>query len=336
MLMSILFSNSVISVRQNRMLTPDRIRRMIAANTQEDAAKILFECGYDDQILTDKPEQTDLIVSTELQRAVSEFGKLCPDAALVYCVRARFVYHNVAAIYNHQQVENSQGRTREREATLMESVYDISMGDMTPQKIRHNISKRIYGVFPDPLSTALTRLDTIESPAPQVVEVEINRALYTDIFQHLKLVKNNVIKQYYMAELDILNMRNFAKARLGGTKPHGLYVEGGKIGEGALMSLFEKNLSGFRTAVIGFGYEQVAASLVESIEASDLTVFENLSGAFLVKIANYDSDDLFKVNMIFAWFMQKLEELRIVKIILIGKKFNKTKDALRDELKGVI
>jgi len=318
------------------MLNPDRIRRMIAANTVADAAKILFECGYNEQILTETPWATDKIIFSELERTLSEFRQLCKNDELVYCVMARFFYHNAAALYNNQVVENANGRSKDREATLAESLYPMDFEGISVELLRSLISKRSYNSLPEPLQVALAALDKMEAATPQVVEVEINRALFTDLFARLRRMRNRAITNYFVASLDIQNMRTFAKVKMQGGRPDGLFIEGGRASEVALMAIFERDPNYLRTALAGLGYDKLIDALCDGLYDADLTRFENLAGAFLVEMGRVDADDSFKLNMTFAWFIKKMEELRIVKIILMGKKFGRTKDELREELRGVL
>ena len=45
---SIIYSNAIISARSGLLLNGDKIRRMMAAQTSADAAKVLFECGFNE------------------------------------------------------------------------------------------------------------------------------------------------------------------------------------------------------------------------------------------------------------------------------------------------
>lgn len=317
--MSIIYSNAIVSVRSSKMLTVDRIRRMVAAQTAADAAKILFECGYDEQLLTTQPERDDLIINAERKRTIEEFNKLCPDKNVKYCVMARFDYHNAMTLYG-------------REANQVDPDALYSLGNIDLDKLKTAIAKKSYTALPDPMASALSRLDKNSEPSPIQTEVELSRAMYQDIFANAK--RN--IAEYYRAEVDMMNLRVAAKSKLFGQKYENMFVEGGTIAESSVRSLLTKNPNDVKVAVANPKYSKVLDALVTSMNAVNLVEFENVAGETLIEISKNNSDDLFSINMLFYWFIKKMEELRIVKTILMGKKFGKTKEELREDLRGVL
>jgi len=313
------------------MLDADRIRRMIHANTIEDTTKILFEMDYDlseDDIIN----PSDAIITNELKRFVKEFGELCPSDDLLYVVLGRFYYHNAAAFYNARLRNPDDAKA----SSTVDSVYPFGNDYLEPVMLRSAIYRKSYINLPDAMALTLRKLDDIASPSPFMVDLEFNRALYADIFTKLKPIKNRHIKQYFRAEIDLLNLRTYAKLRFAGNIPSDIYIEGGEISEESLNTIFEKNLRNSKVAFMGLNYDAVIAELMIGLENANLVRFENTSNNFLIELSKEGSDDIFSLSMLFGWFIAKMEELRIVKTILIGKKFGKSRDELREDLRGII
>jgi len=87
---SAIYSNAIISTYESKLLGENRIRRMIAATCFSEAARVLFECGYDENAILNSGENEDLIINKELSKTVALFKKLCPDKNLVQCVLAKY------------------------------------------------------------------------------------------------------------------------------------------------------------------------------------------------------------------------------------------------------
>lgn len=168
------------------------------------------------------------------------------------------------------------------------------------------------------------------------VDIATTRDYYAEQLVRLGKLRNRAITNYFKAEIDLLNMRTFGKLRLYGGKPDGFFVEGGTASEVDIMAIFGRDMGRIRPALSHLGYSALLDKLIDGLTIGNLAEFENASNAYLVKLSREGAEDSFKLNMLFGWFVAKLEELRIVKTILTGKKFGKSRDELRDGLKGVL
>jgi len=313
------------------MLNTDRIRRMVAANSASEAAKILFECDYNAELITNFADRDDLIIDSERKRTVETFVDLMTNDVLKYIVLAKFDYHNGAAVYNWHKTSGSPDE-------LKEAVYPF--GNIELGKLRFAVTTKNYSALPDVMAQTLSDLDKLElsgqSPDMPKIDLEFNRALYADIMPRLKKLNNRGIEAYFRAELDILNIRTFAKLQLTGGTPTNEFIHGGRLTESDLAPMFSKTSAGIKNSLSMAGMDLIANTLAKGLDSGNLTEFENVANAYLVKIGVRDSDNLFKTNTLFAWYVAKIEELRIVKLILMGKKFGKSKDDLRAELAGLL
>jgi len=320
------------------MLNAERINRMIASKTLCEAAKILQECGWDDDVINNSPEKVDLLVARELARTVDTFTKLCTSKDLLGLVFSTFVYHNAAVYYNAElRIKDASDNQRAFiESTVEDSIYPLVTTVLSAQQIRNSIQKRNYEGLPKFLAEVFAELDRIPAPTPTQVEVAINRALYKDIFAKTKRIGNKIIKEFYVAQLDILNIKNFAKLRIQGGEEQDIYISGGTIGKETLQEVLRKDLHFVKTALTATKYESLVEVLLRGIESADLGVFETVAHEYLNKIATREDGNVFSIAMTFAWFVKKLEEIRIVKILLTGKKFGASRDDLRERLRRYV
>ena len=262
----IIYSNSIIAVRVSKqMLNQARIKAMINASTAADAAKVLLECGYT------LYENDDAIIADERAKTMQTFIELCPDDALLYCVKAKHDYHNAKVL-----VKKKSGKIDPNE-----TLYPFAIQDLR-------------GSFKN-----------LEDKTDEQIET----ALYQDIAPYIQKIKSKTIKDYFRAEIDFLNMRTFAKCRLAKMSPAGLFVEGGTQTPSQI--------------------DKAAA------EISDLSKFETDCNDFLIKKTEADKNDIFSSMILFNWFIMKQQEFKAVKAILMGKRFNFSKDQIRDSLRGL-
>jgi len=238
---------------------------MIASSTTEEAAKILFECNWDEQSIANYTTDDTEIIARERARVVEEFGELAPSDLVRELITAKVLFENEG----------------DADTSAIQVYYDAQ-------------------------------------------------------FLRLKRLKNKAITNFFVAEIDLLNLRTFAKVRQAGGRPLNLYITGGTITEGECLEVFKSHPQSIKGAVANMDYSDLLDILVAGLESGSLSEFENASQSHLVQLSKEGSEDSFGINMLFGWFIAKMEELRIVKTILTGKKFGKTRDELREELRGVI
>jgi len=238
---------------------------MIASSTTEEAAKILFECNWDEQSIANYTTDDTEIIARERARVVEEFGELAPSDLVRELITAKVLFENEG----------------DADTSAIQAYYDAQ-------------------------------------------------------FVRLKKIKNRAITKYFVTEIDLLNLRTFAKTRQAGGKPEGMFIQGGKITESECLEIFRTRPENIKGVVANMDYSDLLDILVAGLESGSLAEFENASQSHLVQLSKEGSEDSFGINMLFGWFIAKMEELRIVKTILTGKKFGKTRDELREELRGVI
>ena len=321
---SILYSNAIISVRHNRMLNLDRIRRMVVAPDAMSAAKVLFECGYDESLIAHNADREDLILDTERERMIRDFRDLCPSDDLLYACLIRYDYHNAANFYKAFHLNTPGG---ERDA-----IYPFGYHD--PAVLRGHIQKGNYHAIPGMLGETLGKLGVMRDITPCKVDIEMEKALYADKLRASKGVRNSQCRAYFQADAAFTNMRTVAKARFAGRDYADMLVACGTLSPAKYSVLYRGDAKTIKDAFVATDYLAVASALADGFDGKNLDAFEAEATKHLVSLSKVNCDDAFSINMVFNWFIMKQEELKVVKTILIGKKFGFTNEHLRDQLKG--
>ena len=92
-----LYISTRLRSMENRMLSRERMERMLEARTDEDAAKVLSECGYTG---LEKADLDSLSQSLSAARAetFSELASMSPNSDIVDVFRMKYDYHNLKAL----------------------------------------------------------------------------------------------------------------------------------------------------------------------------------------------------------------------------------------------
>ena len=91
----------VISARVKAMetglLTRERMEQILEARTDEEAVKILQECGYP-QLDATNPEALDAALSAAREATLSDLADGAPDTRYIDIFKVKYDYHNAKAI----------------------------------------------------------------------------------------------------------------------------------------------------------------------------------------------------------------------------------------------
>ena len=86
-----------IRVMENRLLTRNRMERMLEARTDEETAKVLSECGYGE--LTDlTPTAVDAAMVRARDALCRDLEQAVPDRRLVELFQIKYDYHNAKVL----------------------------------------------------------------------------------------------------------------------------------------------------------------------------------------------------------------------------------------------
>ena len=87
----------MLAARETKMLSAERIERMIDAPTNDEAAKILEECGYGD-LSGLSAKEAGAALEAHIAALFDEVEGMVPEAQLVQLFRLKYDYHNAKAL----------------------------------------------------------------------------------------------------------------------------------------------------------------------------------------------------------------------------------------------
>ena len=86
-----------VRAMENRLVTRERMERMVEARSDDEAVKVLAECGYEElPALTNRG--LDELLSAARAALYRELGGAVPDKRLVELFQMKYDYHNAKAL----------------------------------------------------------------------------------------------------------------------------------------------------------------------------------------------------------------------------------------------
>jgi V/A-type H+-transporting ATPase subunit C len=184
------------------MLSPERINRMLDAESFEDAAKLAEDCGYRDMSGMDVFE-VDRTLSAQRTAIFEELAAQEYARPIVDLFRMKFDYHNVKVLVK------SMGANIDATHILSES------GRIDTKKLTEAFIDGVRGDLPAPVRTAIHDGVSILSRTkdPQLSDIAIDRAYFGELSALSHELGSAFIAGYIRLLIDIANLRTFVRSQ---------------------------------------------------------------------------------------------------------------------------
>ena len=133
-----------VRAMETRLVTRERMERMLDARTDEEAVKILTECGYEELPALTNAGLDDLL-SKARAALYRELSTAAPDRRVVELFQMKYDYHNAKVLVKAAAIGAEPDRM------LMEG------GRWSPARLRDAFQRDSLGDFSEPFRQAVLR-----------------------------------------------------------------------------------------------------------------------------------------------------------------------------------
>ena len=318
-----LFISTYLRARENNLLSHERMERMLEARSDEDAAKVLTECGYTG---LEPLSQSALAASLSRARAemFAELASMAPNADIVDVFRVKYDYHNVKALM--KCVSSGQDAT----AMLIDAGrYSIAV--ITAAVLQEN-----YSPLCDDLRRAIVNATEVLSATgdPQKSDFLLDQACYAEMLQLAKRSGSSFLQGYVALQIDAANLKSMVRAlrmKKGADFLRGVLLPGGNVSMTSMTSAF---VSGGQLEIIFTGYLQEAAIIGSTAaKGGRQTAFEQAVDNALNAYLRSSRLTAFGDSVLIAFAAAKENEITAARIIMSGRLAGVSTEAIRERLR---
>lgn len=319
-----LYISARIHAMETKLLTRDRMERMLSARSAEEAAKVLAECGYGDF-----PSLTPAAIEQTLDAArlslFAELRRAAPDPAIVDVFCIKYDYHNAKVLVKAEATGQSPDELlldagRYPAARLKE---DYVQGDLS----------RYSATFAQAVAQAKELLAS--SGDPQAADLLLDQAYYTEMLAAAKAARSSFLEGYVRLSIDSVNLRSVVRAARMGKGPDFLrrvLLPGGNVKTDSLLAAG----SGAADLAGVFAHTYLTAAAQEGAEAmrgGSLTQFERLCDNALTAYLSQGKRVAFGEHPLIGYLYAKESELTTIRIILTGRLAGLDAETIRERLR---
>lgn len=307
----------------NRLLTGERMERMLEARSPDEAAKVLTECGYDEMTpLTHA--SLDAALGRARDAMYADLSKAVPDRALLDVFRTKADYHNVKAILKAL----ATGQEPERFLT--------AGGRYDPAALCDELSRGELRTGGDVLRRAAqaAREQLAASGDPQLCDFILDRAYFTEMTAAAKESGSAFLQGYVRLMADSANLRAVVRAARMDKGPDFLsqaLLPGGSVNPDRLRAAKPEELPAL---FHGHLAEAAAAGVPLAVPGgAPLTQFERLCDNALMRYLSGAKRIPFGEQPIIGYLCARESEFTAARIILTGLMAGLEPDGIRERLR---
>lgn len=318
-----LFLSSRVKAMEGRLLSRDRMERMLDTSSVEDAAKVLQECGYGE--LTQVTTQTiEAELAQQREQLFQELAGLAPDPDILDVFRVKYDYHNVKVILKAEAVGADP-------APLL-----VDAGRVKPAALLEALrSSEMMGIPSFVQQAALHAREVLAATGdPQLADFALDRAYFEDMLALAEDSGSAFLAGYVRIQIDAANLRTLVRTmRMGKSMDFlkGVLFRGGEIDINRLLSAASGGNLAEPYAVSAL--REAAECGAAAVNGGELTQFERLcDNAVLAYVAGAKYVAFGEAPLI-GYLAAKENELTAVRIILTGLLAGLDADTIRERLR---
>lgn len=306
------YAYPVAKVRAVESTLLDRLKltRMADAQSFQEAVKILKENGYEG-------DDEEEMLSGELQRTVDFLKGISPSRGAFDLFLVKHDYHNIKVLLK---------------AEFLGKDYDhllVESGRYPAQLMKNIVTNRAFSDFPQVMKNAVEEAVDLfhKTGDPQLSDLVLDKAAFREMEEMAEQTGSDYVRDIVATMADLANIRIFVRVRRMGRGVDFLMkalLDGGKLKPSAYL---REGGASIGEILKSTPYE----ALLEQGEG--ITELEKAVDNFLIAYIKKAKFVSFGIEPLVAYLIAKENEIKLVRIILTGKKNGLPPELIKERLR---
>lgn len=323
------YGQSVVMVRvlEKKLLTKNKLDRMIEAETPEEVMKQLSETEYSQNMFDiQQPQEYEKILKRETERVFNLVRELSNDKEIVDILSLKYDYHNLKVLL--------KGRLANKDfSTLL-----MDAGTQKIEKLKLKFDIKNYNDLPEEISKAINEVekDFLENNDSQKIDIIVDKYYYENLLRIAKKINVSVIMDYAQGLIDFQNIITLFRVKKQNRDIkflENVIHEGGTISKDKIVEAIndsvETIINKFRKEKIG---NYLLKGLEEFSETGRLSGLEKISQNYLMELNKDSKYIIFGPEPLFTYLVAKEREISAIRMIMVSKINNIEISKIRERL----
>ncbi len=315
-----------IKAMETGLLSRERMEQILEARSDEEAVKILQECGYPELNPKD-PEAMDEALSAAREATLSDLAGGAPDPRYIDIFKLKYDYHNVKAILKAEAMNTSADRM------LMD------MGRVPATELKEAVQTGRTENLPAGLAAAAAEaketLDTTRDP--QLSDIVLDRWCYQEMAGVAETTGSAFLAGYVRIQIDATNLRALVRTlRMGKSTDflRTVLLSGGEIDADAVLAAGMSGGSGLAELYGPTGLQAAAEAGAEALRGGSMTEFEKLCDDAVSDYLGGAQFVPFGEAPLLGYLAARETEYTNIRILLMGRSAGLPAEVIRSRLRA--
>ncbi len=319
------FAAAKVKAKETKLITQDKIGRVIEAKDFSSAMNALQETGYGQPAAAGA--SFEQLIQNEMLNADELLEEISPNdvfTKLMLCARD---YHNLKVLIKLLMLD--------RELTSVE----LFPGNINVEKLRRALSENNYFDLPVSMKEALEYINKqfISAADVSIIGVALDRAYAKEASALVEEMGDPLVREYFTAYFDISNIIAFLRTRMSGHSKESFenaYLRGGSIDKRTFSEAFEASDDSVFGAVVRGDYARILAPAIEEYQKTrSLYMMEKARDDYLIKMLKESRHDIFGIGPLMGYYIAKQRESAAVRMVMTAKQGGINSEVVSKRLK---
>jgi len=318
-----------IKVLENKLLSRDKIDRMLEAPSAEEAIKVLAENEYGQGQDMANPHDYEKLLSAELEKTYQLINTITPNKAITDLFLLRYDIHNLKVLLKARFLGNEQDQ------------FLAGIGSIPVADLKNAVLNQDYENLPPFLARALTELEEALSLKfdPMKIDLFLDRAYYDWVFTVCNKGRNAFLRQLFIKRVDLTNIETMFRVRKIGEGFEflkKLLIPHGSFDFSFFSAAMDQTPEEFLQAMKNSEYAKVlTAGIQDFIKTGSLTLYERLMDDYIMGFLKSHKYNPLGIEPVIGYLLAKENEIKLVRMIMVGKINRIPNDRIRERLRDV-
>ncbi|AWK52624.1 V-type ATP synthase subunit C [Clostridium beijerinckii] len=317
-----------LRVYETRLLDKSKIDRMIDSNSANESLKVLQETEYGSLMNNiKKAEDYEVILSEELKRVFHVMYDISPVKSLVDLMSIKYDYQNIKVILKGMFLKEDL------------SYLLIPVGTVDVSKLKYSIEnsdiRDLEPIMRESIEEAMSSFEKTKDP--QIVDIILDKYMFKALVQIKNEINDKFVDKYVVALIDSTNLKTLLRVKKQNKDREffdSVIIEGGSIDKDKLLGMINDAVENISTKLAFSNYAEFIKSGIEHYtKTKSVSLLEKLVDNFIMDIMKNAKIIPFGVEPLLAYIYAKETEIKIIRIIMVGKLNNISAEVVRERLR---
>lgn len=319
-----------LRVLETRLLDKAKLDRMIDGASGSEALKVLQESEYGN-VMTGIKRAKDYeeILSNELKRVYALIYSASPSKSLIDIMSLKYDYHNIKVIL--------KGMFLKKDFSSML----IPVGKMELDKLKYMVENNSLRDLPKRMKEGVIAAseDFEANKDPQRTDIILDKYMFLELNDIRKELNHKFVDKYIRVLIDSTNLKTLLRVKKqnkGRDFLEEVIIDGGSIDKDVLRGLLTDSVENIVSKLSHTDYaEMLREGIEEFTKTNSASLLEKLVDNYIMKLMKEAKFIPFGPEPVLAYVYAKETEIKVVRIIMVGKLNNIASEVIRERLRDI-